>query len=240
MWRVILAGTMLWVAAFAQQRGIGRGGGVAPPQNPAAVIPPGHINPFHPFASTHAQRLGAAVSGYPGYMLGLRDVDRDIRRGQPPFLVWGAGIPGGWWGGGFGMPAQPNITIVNNIPPQPPIIHNQNYERQRARPTIQEFAPAPIPEAERFKSYQAPIPSHAEGVPIEQARAAAQKGPVIYLVALKDSSIRSAVALWREDGDLHYMTPKHAHHKVSLSVVDTELTERLNRERGVNLPQPLR
>lgn len=236
MQRLILLGLVVWAAAFAQQRGVGRGRASAPPRNPAAVIPPGNINPFHPFASTHAQRLGAAVSGYPGFMLGLRDVERDLRRRQPPFLVWGAGIPG-WWG----APAQqPNITIVNNIPAQPPIIPNPNYERQPARPTIQEFAPPPIPESERFKSFQAPIPSHAEGVPLREGGAGAQKGPVIYLIALKDSSIRSAVAFWREDGDLHYMTPKHAHHKVSLSLVDTALTERLNRERGVHLPQPLR
>lgn len=230
--RLLVLVLVLGAAAFGQHRP--SRGIQARPANPAAVIPPGNVNPFFPGATTHAQRLGAAVSGYPGFTLGPAPF---IRR-NPPFLVFGAGMPGWWGGGGFAAPLQPNVTIVNATP-SPAVIVNPDFQTQRARPAIQEFAPSGLPESERFRSYHAPIPSHPEGVSIRGSLTAPAE-PILYLVALKDSSIQSAVAVWREGSELHYMTPKHEHRKVSLTLVDPGLTERLNRERGVTLPQPVR
>jgi hypothetical protein len=59
-----------------------------------------------------------------------------------------------------------------------------------------------------------------------------------YLIAFKDHSIYSAVAYWVEGDTLHYFTDGSTHNQVSLSLVDRDLTRRLNQESGltVNLP----
>ena len=59
-----------------------------------------------------------------------------------------------------------------------------------------------------------------------------------YLIAFKDHSILSAVAYWVEGDTLHYFTDGSTHNQVSLSLVDRDLTKRLNEESGlkVNLP----
>ena len=57
--------------------------------------------------------------------------------------------------------------------------------------------------------------------------------PVVYLLAMKDGSVYSAVAYWVEDSTLHYITPKHAHNHASLDLVDREITDQVNRERKV-------
>ena len=59
-----------------------------------------------------------------------------------------------------------------------------------------------------------------------------------YLIAFKDHSIFSAVAYWVEGDTLHYFTDGNTHNQVSLSLVDRDLTKRLNEESGlkVNLP----
>lgn len=63
--------------------------------------------------------------------------------------------------------------------------------------------------------------------------------PTHYLIALKDHTIYSAVAYWVDGSTLHYFTSGNVHNQVSLSLVDRELTQRLNRETGlqVNLPK---
>jgi len=59
-----------------------------------------------------------------------------------------------------------------------------------------------------------------------------------YLIAFKDHSIYSAVAYWVDGDTLHYFTTGNTHNQVSLSLVDRDLTKRLNEESGlqVNLP----
>jgi hypothetical protein len=62
--------------------------------------------------------------------------------------------------------------------------------------------------------------------------------PTHYLIALKDHTIFSAVAYWVEGDTLHYFTTPNTHNQVSLSLVDRDLTDRLNREAGVTLNLP--
>jgi len=63
--------------------------------------------------------------------------------------------------------------------------------------------------------------------------------PAHYLIALRDHTIYSAVAYWVDGSTLHYFTSGNVHNQVSLSLVDRELTDRLNKETGlsVNLPK---
>ncbi len=62
--------------------------------------------------------------------------------------------------------------------------------------------------------------------------------PTHYLIALKDHSIYSAVAYWVDGDTLHYFTSGSTHNEVSLSLVDRDLTKRLNDESGLQLSLP--
>jgi hypothetical protein len=62
--------------------------------------------------------------------------------------------------------------------------------------------------------------------------------PQQYLVAFKDHTIYAAVAFWVAGDTLHYFTSGNTHNQVSLSLVDKPLTERLNRESGVDMRLP--
>jgi hypothetical protein len=66
-----------------------------------------------------------------------------------------------------------------------------------------------------------------------QARPPADDRPTIFLIALKDSSVHSAIGYWIESGTLHYVTPQGSVNRVSLGMVDRELSEQLNNERKV-------
>lgn len=62
--------------------------------------------------------------------------------------------------------------------------------------------------------------------------------PEHYLIAFKDHTIYAAVAYWVEGDTLHYFTAGNTHNQVSLSLVDSALTERLNKESGVDVRLP--
>jgi hypothetical protein len=78
-------------------------------------------------------------------------------------------------------------------------------------------------------------PYSQEATPQEEAAADTPH----YLIALRDHTIYSAVAYWVDGSTLHYFTSGNIHNQVSVSLVDRELTERLNKESGltVNLPK---
>jgi endonuclease YncB( thermonuclease family) len=59
-----------------------------------------------------------------------------------------------------------------------------------------------------------------------------------YLLAFKDHTIYSAVAYWADGDTLHYFTTGNTHNQASLSLIDRELTERLNRELGIDFKLP--
>ena len=51
-------------------------------------------------------------------------------------------------------------------------------------------------------------------------------------------TIYSAVAYWVDGDTLHYFTTGNTHNQASLSLIDRELTERLNRELGIDFKLP--
>lgn len=62
--------------------------------------------------------------------------------------------------------------------------------------------------------------------------------PDHYLIALKDHTIYSVVAYWVSGDTLHYFTSGNVHNQASLSLVDRELTARLNKESGTEVTLP--
>ena len=72
--------------------------------------------------------------------------------------------------------------------------------------------------------------------PLEEPAIAAD--PPHYLLAFKDHSVYSAVAYWVDGDTLHYFTAGNVHNQASMSLVDRPLTERLNRELGIDFTLP--
>jgi len=200
---------------------------------PGTGTQPPLISPFS-FPSTFADRLGATVSGFPGFNGAPSRFGRFDRFGPAvipyPIPVYGGGFDGG------GYP--PNVTIV--MPPQQypaqagaPVTINQNFLPEGSREVIQEYAPeapesAPPQPSSGLRMYQAPTPA-AQAPPEE---------PVMFLIALKDSSVYSAVAYWVEGESLHYITPQGKANQVSLALVDRDISQKLNEGRKVEFRLP--
>jgi hypothetical protein len=259
--------------AFAQRRG-GSGGGprgfgggprfIAPPLAVQGTIPyrtygsptgfgnvlfpgtgtqPPFVSPFS-FPSTFPDRLGAVVSGFPGYTGAPSRVgkfDRFDRFGSsfPAVIPYPYPVYAGGYDMGYGQQS-PNVTIV--MPPQQyaaqpgaPVTINQNFLPEGSKPTIQEYGPGAQEDAPQGSSglrmYQAPSSAQA------QAQAPPDE-PITFLIALKDSSVYSAVAYWVEGESLHYITPQGKANQVSLALVDRNLSTRLNMGQKVDFRLP--
>ena len=176
--------------------------------------------------TTFPSRLGATVSGFGGFNEG-----RHVRRFREPLLVPYAypvylGNYADYNGyQGYGQD-QPNITIIN--PPQqtPQVIINQNFIPERATPAMHEYTQ----DSSGVHIYEAPARNPVENTPDEATD--------YYLIAFKDHSIYSAFAYWVEGDTLHYVTPQRVHNQASVTLVDRELTQKLNSERNLQLKLP--
>lgn len=199
------------------------------------VVFPGTGGPppmVDPFASSFAHRLGATVGGYPPY------------RGFPARGRRGAGvIPYAYpvFIGGYDYPyptqPAPEVTVVAPpqyaAPPAAPIIINQYFGSETAKPMVTEYGPdgreiAPA-ESSGPRVYQAPSNAPAEP---------SASDSVVFLIALKDSSVYTAVAYWVDGDTLHYITPHGKHNQTSLALVDRDLSARLNAGQKVDFHLP--
>jgi len=115
-------------------------------------------------------------------------------------------------------PQTPNITIV--MPPQtanPVMIQaspDGEYTTTRSQTRLYEEP--------RRRAVEEPEPAE----------------PTKYLLAFKDHTIYSAVAYWADGDTLHYFTNGNTHNQASMSLIDRALTERLNREMGIDFHLP--
>jgi len=126
----------------------------------------------------------------------------------------------------------PNITIV--MPPQAPPVVVQGYAPEQARPELREYGP----EGGQASTRQ-PGDSNVRIYSTESSpRPAPPDDQVYFFIALKDSSVYTAVAYWVEDGMLHYVTPQGRHNQVSLDLVDRDVSGRLNAERNMEFHLP--
>ena len=103
---------------------------------------------------------------------------------------------------------------------------------QAAQPNvIVVYPPAPA------YSY-APPQSNIVEVPREQLEPREERvEPAHYLIAFKDKSIYSAVAYWVDGDTIHDFTAGNTHNQASVSLVDRELTRRIN-EGGLEVKLP--
>jgi hypothetical protein len=111
-------------------------------------------------------------------------------------------------------PSQPNVTVV--MPPQAPVT-----------PVI-------------INLYSNGAQVRADQAPPEQAadESAASFEPSHYLIAFKDHTIYAATAYWVDGDTLHYFTDGNHHNQASLSLVDRDFTQKLNKQAGVDVTLP--
>ena len=62
--------------------------------------------------------------------------------------------------------------------------------------------------------------------------------PTIYLIAFIDHSIVQALGYWMEAGTLHYVTADYSVNQASVVLIDGNLSQRLNEERGIAFKLP--
>jgi hypothetical protein len=87
-------------------------------------------------------------------------------------------------------------------------------------------------ERSAFRLYQ-PAPSR----PAEES-AVPPAEQTHYLLAFKDRTIYSTPAYWVDGDTIHYFTAGNKHNQASVSLIDRELTGRLNEESGVEVKLP--
>jgi len=130
---------------------------------------------------------------------------------------------GGYYGNNYDNPYQSDPTAGAPAPQQPNVIVVYPQTQQ----------PAPY---DRSAGYAAQPPEAGLTQPYVEPDPATE--PAHYLIAFKDHTIYSAIAYWVEGDTLHYFTTGNTHNQVSLTLVDRDLTERLNREAGTDLRLP--
>lgn len=126
---------------------------------------------------------------------------------------WGDyGYPYPDYGYGYSAPSysqpSPNVLIISNQQPAPEPAY------------VVQGPPAPqvwnAPPAEQANKYQDPL----------------------FLLAMKDGTIRAVLAYWVDGMTVHYVTMDHQQKQTPLSSLDHSLSERLNRERNVTFSLP--
>jgi hypothetical protein len=101
--------------------------------------------------------------------------------------------------------------------PAPPVIINQT------------FPPAPQ------------VPEQCSNVQVNaiKSQVANDDRPTIYLIAFKDHRIVQALGYWTDASTLHYISAEYGLNQASLVLIDRDLSQRLNDERGVAFKVPL-
>jgi hypothetical protein len=104
---------------------------------------------------------------------------------------------------------------------------------------MRDYTNEPLPESggAPVQSYQAPIPSNPEGRR-GQMRSVDDDKPTIYLLALEDGTVKSALAYWVEGETVHYVTTRYMKTSVPVGSVDIRVSEQLNSERGLDFHIP--
>jgi hypothetical protein len=186
------------------------------------------------------------TTGRPGFGVGLGEFgvgrgfgnrfDNGVVVLPYPYPVGGYGYGYGDSGGysdygadpsaGYGYPAQPAA---------PTVIINQNFTSETARPVVREYTQDP---SGGMRGYEPPSMNSVQPYPSGAAVGGAPQEAPTYLIAFKNHTIYATPTYWVEGDILHYISGQNMHNQVSLDLIDRDLTERLNRERNVEIRLP--
>jgi hypothetical protein len=182
---------------------------VAQPQFPQHSTGMPHV-PLPPAMQNHVTNLSRSVAGRP----------MPVAPGTKPIYPRPIFVGGGGWYPQpvVTAPVMPPVMLVNQqnvAPPAPILVVNPDYKPEVAQPVLREYSAVSKPYADFEPS--------------------AQK---IFLLTLKDGTLRQAVAFWAEGETLHFVQPDHKQEKVALGQLDRESTKRFNAERGIEIKLP--
>jgi hypothetical protein len=168
-----------------------------------------HVPP-PPAVNNHITNLSGSIAGRP----------MPQPRGTRPIPVVGNFI-GGWYPQPQFQPQPQSTPIVfvnqQNVAPAPSpiLVVNPDYKPEKVEPVLREYSNISNP-YENFKP----------------------NAPKVYLLTLKDGTLRQAVAFWTEDANLLYVQPDHKQDSLPLANLDRESTKRFNAERGLDIKLP--
>jgi hypothetical protein len=181
----------------------------------------------NPRQANHPQHSSTVIVPYPVYYGGYYGGAYGYGNGYDPSAAGYA--PGG---AGYVDDGSQNGSGV------PSVVINQNFVPPQANPQVREYTGDQTqPDQSGLKLYQAP-PSHPYAD--AQAQRAYSDQPTIYLIAFRDHTIVQALGYWMQGSTLHYVSAEQTLNQVSIDLVDRDLSQRLNDERGLDfrLPQP--
>jgi hypothetical protein len=191
-------------------------GGINGPNFTGRIGGPGTGRGFR--APDHPQHHRTVVVPYPVFYSGYGGYDPSYSGDQAP------------------PPADPNAT--------PSVVINQTFVPQQSNPVVREYTgDAPPEQQSGMRLYQNPSYPYADAAQSSIAsarRVANDDEPTLYLIAFKDHSIIQALGYWMEGGALHYVSVEHTLNQVSMDLIDRDLSQRLNDERGVQFKLPAR
>ena len=206
------------------------------------ILFPGGINP----GNSHASRLGGTVAGVPytgvgpgggypggGYPGGGYPGGGYPRGGRPRTVVVPYAVP--VYAGGYYAP-EPQASNVTVVVPQqqvPQVIINNSYggQQEPARTSIREYSGDDAAEPS-VKVYEGANATPQRSV-APSGRSIMDEQATIYLVALKDGTVRQAIGYWVQGDTLHYVTPNSTINHVSAAMLDRERSVQLNAERNL-------
>jgi len=162
--------------------------------------------------------------------------------------------PGGYGYYDSDQQSPTNVTVVVPQQPAPPVIINQTFGPDSGTSGgLKEYSSTDVSEQGGLRVYEPgkrsePIQRKTEPQAPDKAATAQRPpdpGPVrssyvrddqptIYLIALKDTTVRQAIGYWVDGNTLHYVTPQASINHLSLDMVDKDLSSRLNEERKLD------
>ena len=175
----------------------------------------------NPFPATHGQHGRTVIVPYPVFYGGGAGYGYDQPAAYAP-----------------GYADQPAPVI--NSGPVPSVVINQNFIPQAVNPQVREYNSydtAPEQQSSGMRLYHTPSHPYADAANGATGRPADDQ-PTIYLIAFKDHSIVQALGYWMEGATLHYVSVEHSLNQASLDLIDRDLSQRLNDERGLEFKLP--
>jgi len=211
----------------------GYGNVVYPGTGHAPATPPGGINGPH-YANFGAPGGRGGFRSGPGV-----NHPQHQRSGVVLYPIYYGGYYNGYYdpsyAGDQNGAAQPDSTGA------PSVVINQTYVPPTANPVLREYGPDAAPDQQSgMRMYQNQSHPYGDGAQnvAGGTRAANDDEPTLYLIAFKDHSIIQTLGYWMEGGALHYVSVEHTLNQVSMDLIDRDLSQRLNDERGVQFKLP--
>jgi hypothetical protein len=183
----------------------------------------GFVNPGR---ASHPQHGSTVIVPYPVYYGGYYGYDPSAAGyANAPGPVDGSGAAYGDNGAQYGA-GLPSVVI------------NQSFVPPQANPQVRDYTADQPPQQDQsgLKLYQSPTHPYADAAAAQRAVAGDQ--PTIYLIALRDHTIVQALGYWMEGSTLHYVSAEHTLNQLSIDLVDRDLSQRLNDERGLDFRLP--